>query len=316
MTTRRRGILSDLLQDEQFLFGAGLLSAGSMGQNVGQAALPTMINAARTANLFNEIAKKEETSNFVKDFKSNLPSNSPLQALPDSAMVDYIAKSELAKINKRSTMTTAMKNANALGLILGTKEYNDYIRGATIKTDAAVNQARQAGGEVLNPSQRDKIVKDNKFVQNMGIKLNDVINKIDEEPSLAGLKGAARRFGNQIATAGKDFGIDISSFLPKGSKEFLFDDDIATINALENLIAPGYARVLFPAQKITNLQITEAKKALALTGLTGADEVKARLTQISKDFDQFIETNQSLLGSQSGVKKFRMVNGVLVEIIE
>jgi len=312
----RKGILSDLLQDEQFLFGAGLLSAGSMGQNVGQAALPTMINAARTANLFNEIAKKEETSNFVKDFKSNLPSNSPLQALPDSAMVDYIAKSELAKINKRSTMTTAMKNANALGLILGTKEYNDYIRGATIKTDAAVNQARQAGGEVLNPSQRDKIVKDNKFVQNMGIKLNDVINKIDEEPSLAGLKGAARRFGNQIATAGKDFGIDISSFLPKGSKEFLFDDDIATINALENLIAPGYARVLFPAQKITNLQITEAKKALALTGLTGADEVKARLTQISKDFDQFIETNQSLLGSQSGVKKFRMVNGVLVEIIE
>ena len=305
-----------LLQDEEFLFGAGLLSAGSMGQSFGQAAFPAMLQAAKTANVFNEIAKKEETSNFVKDFKSNLPSNSPLQALPDSAMVDYIAKSELAKINKRSTMTTAMKNANALGLILGTKEYNDYIRGATIKTDAAVNQARQAGGEVLNPSQRDKIVKDNKFVQNMGIKLNDVINKIDEEPSLAGLKGAARRFGNQIATAGKDFGIDISSFLPKGSKEFLFDDDIATINALENLIAPGYARVLFPAQKITNLQITEAKKALALTGLTGADEVKARLTQISKDFDQFIETNQSLLGSQSGVKKFRMVNGVLVEIIE
>ena len=150
----------------------------------------------------------------------------------------------------------------------------------------------------------------------MGVKLNDVINKIDEEPSLAGLKGAARRFGNQVATAGKDFGIDVSSFLPKGSKEFLFDDDIATVNALENLIAPGYARVLFPAQKITNLQITEAKKALALTGLTGADEVKARLRQISKDFDQFIETNQSLLGSQSGVKKFKMVNGVLVEIVE
>ena len=64
------------------------------------------------------------------------------------------------------------------------------------------------------------------------------------------------------------------------------------------------------------MQITEAKKSLALTGLTGADEVKARLTQISKDFDQFVETNQSLLGSQSGVKKFRMVNGVLVEIVE
>lgn len=308
--------LRGLLQDEQFLLGAGLLSAGSQGQNIGQAAFPAMLQAARTSAIFREAAKKEETSKFVDDFKKTLPSDSPLQTLPDSAIIDYITKSEIAKINKKSTATTAMKNAMALGLIPGTKEYTEYIRGSTIKTDAAVNQARQAAGEVLNPSQRDKIVKDNKFVENMGIKLNDVINKIDKEPSLAGLKGAARRFGNQVATAGKDFGIDISSFLPKGSKEFLFDDDIATINALENLIAPGYARVLFPAQKITNLQITEAKKALALTGLTGADEVKARLRQISKDFDQFIETNQSLLGSQTGIKKFRMVNGQLVEIVE
>jgi len=308
--------LKGLLQDEEFLLGAGLLSAGSQGQGLGQAAFPALIQAGRTAAIFKEAAKKEETSKFVNDYKKTLPENSPLRSLPDSAMVDYITKSEIAKINKKSASTTAMKNAMALGLVPGTKEYDEYIRGSTLKTDAAVNQARQAGGEVLNPSQRDKIVKDNKFVQNMGIKLNDVIKKIDQEPSLAGLKGSARRFGNQMATAAKDFGVDISSFLPKGSKEFLFDDDIATMNALENLIAPGYARVLFPAQKITNLQITEAKNNLKLTGLTGADEVKARLTQISKDFDQFIETNQSLLGSQSGVKKFRMVNGVLVEIIE
>ena len=308
--------LKGLLQDEEFLLGAGLLSAGSQGQGLGQAVFPQMLQAAKTSAIFKEAAKKQETSKFVDDFKKTLPSDSPLKALPDSAMVDYITKSEIAKINKRSASTTAMKNAMALGLPVGSKEYNDYIRGSTLKTDAAVNELRQQEGQVLNPSQRDKIVKDNKFVENMGIKLNDVIDKIGEEPSLVGLKGSARRFGNQIATAAKDFDIDVSSFLPKGSKEFLFDDDIATVNALENLIAPGYARVLFPAQKITNLQITEAKKALSLTGLTGADEVKARLTQISKDFDQFIETNQSLLGSQSGVKKFRMVNGVLVEIVE
>ena len=78
----------------------------------------------------------------------------------------------------------------------------------------------------------------------------------------------------------------------------------------------SYIHILDLHIKITNLQITEAKKNLKLTGLTGADEVKARLKQISKDFDQFIETNQSLLGSQSGIKKFKMVNGVLVEIVE
>ena len=44
-----------LLQDEEFLFGAGLLSAGSMGQSFGQAAFPAMLQAAKTANVFKEI---------------------------------------------------------------------------------------------------------------------------------------------------------------------------------------------------------------------------------------------------------------------
>ena len=67
MTTRRRGILSDLLQDEQFLFGAGLLSAGSMGQNLGQAALPSMINAARTANLFQNQQRMNDLRETISD---------------------------------------------------------------------------------------------------------------------------------------------------------------------------------------------------------------------------------------------------------
>jgi len=86
----RKGILSDLLQDEQFLFGAGLLSAGSMGQNVGQAALPTMINAARTANLFQnqqrmndlrETISDSDMSGFT-DIEKALISADPFKSLP------------------------------------------------------------------------------------------------------------------------------------------------------------------------------------------------------------------------------------------
>lgn len=44
--------LRGLLQDEQFLIGAGLLQAGSQGQNIGQAIFPTMLQAGKTQNLF------------------------------------------------------------------------------------------------------------------------------------------------------------------------------------------------------------------------------------------------------------------------
>tara|TARA_R100000353_G_scaffold88103_1_gene65382 strand:+ start:370 stop:1338 length:969 start_codon:yes stop_codon:yes gene_type:complete len=64
----RKGILSDLLQDEQFLFGAGLLSAGSMGQNLGQAALPQLLRAANTANYF----QKQQAQKDVADQISNM----------------------------------------------------------------------------------------------------------------------------------------------------------------------------------------------------------------------------------------------------
>ncbi len=43
--------LRGLLQDEEFLLGAGLLSAGSQGQNVGQAVFPSLLQAATIKGL-------------------------------------------------------------------------------------------------------------------------------------------------------------------------------------------------------------------------------------------------------------------------
>jgi len=44
--------LRGLLQDEEFLLGAGLLTAGSQGQHVGQAVFPSMIQAAKVKKAF------------------------------------------------------------------------------------------------------------------------------------------------------------------------------------------------------------------------------------------------------------------------
>jgi len=56
--------LRGLLQDEEFLVAAGLLSAGSQGQSIGQAAFPSMIQAAQVKKAFGQsgfrmLSKKE-----------------------------------------------------------------------------------------------------------------------------------------------------------------------------------------------------------------------------------------------------------------
>lgn len=55
--------LRSLLQDEEFLFGAGLLTQGSQGQNIGQAAFSSLIDAGKTASLFK---KKDAFSKLLE----------------------------------------------------------------------------------------------------------------------------------------------------------------------------------------------------------------------------------------------------------
>ena len=50
--------LKGLLQDEEFLVAAGLLTAGSQGQNIGQAAFPSLIQAAQIKKAFAPTVKK------------------------------------------------------------------------------------------------------------------------------------------------------------------------------------------------------------------------------------------------------------------
>ena len=79
-----------LLQDEEFLFGAGLLSAGSMGQSIGQAAFPQLINAARTANMFQNQQRMTDLRNQISDMDMSgmsdlekaLVAADPFKALP------------------------------------------------------------------------------------------------------------------------------------------------------------------------------------------------------------------------------------------
>ena len=89
--------------------------------------------------------------------------------------------------------------------------------------------------------------------------------------------------------------------------------------ALENTLAAGYAKVLYPGQKIAVQQIQQAKEIINLTGLTDSEEVINRIKQVSKEMDIFIRSNETMLGVKEDLdnnQKYRVVDGELVPIKE
>ena len=231
----------------------------------------------------------------------------------EAAIKGGAAKLAIAQAMKvpKDTRTTAEKNADALKLT--GKERENYIKAATIRTEAAAS-GLQSQGQVVSTAARDKVVKDLNYVKNIRRQTDIITEKIKKDPTLTGAVGAVRRGGNQIGTLLKDLNFDISKILPEGvTKDFIFDPDIPTIKALENTLAAGYAKVLYPGQKITNLQINQAKDIVNLTGLTGSEEVAARINQIAKEMDIFINANENLLGTEK-IPKYGIVNGELERI--
>ena len=225
------------------------------------------------------------------------------------------AKLAIAQAMKvpKDTRTTAEKNADALGL--KGEERARYIKAATIRTEAGASGLQQQG-TVVGKSKRDEVVQNVSFVKEVYKNLDIVDKMIEDDATLVGAAGSLRRFGNKVLTAGKDFNIDLTGAVEKfGAKDLLLDTNIAKLNALEDALAPAYARVLFPNQRITNYLIQETKDAIGLTGLTGSDEVKARLTEIRRQFDRYIGNQEKLLGDPGldKIKKFKVIGNKLVE---
>jgi len=220
----------------------------------------------------------------------------------------------------KESKTIAERNALALGLTPGTEEYNQYIKDATYITNAAMERDIQSGGMVIGKAARDKIVSNQSFVKTVRTNLDDVTKLLTENQSLGGASGSIKRLANKLATATEGFGVDLKAFMPKGLEDKVFDSDIARLSALEALLAPAYARVLFPNQRMTNFLVQEAQDKMNLTGLSGTEEVLNRLQEITNQFDIYIEKNEVLLGNQpvykDDIKKFKIVNGKLVEIVE
>ena len=70
--------LKGLLEDENFLIGAGLLTAGAKGQSAGEAIFPSIIQAAKVKKTFQDTAKSTKSVFSIKDNKNVLASDAEI----------------------------------------------------------------------------------------------------------------------------------------------------------------------------------------------------------------------------------------------
>jgi len=180
--------------------------------------------------------------------------------------------------------------------------------------------AKQQAGQLTSEAAINKAIQNVSFVTEIGENIDKIDAMLDENPQIAGLSGQVLRFGNKAVSAAENFGQGdkIKNVLKKFKlKDKIVDTDIATLEALEDALAPAYARVLFPdAKTITNKMIEIAREDMKITGFTGAREVQDRLAEIKRQFNEYIKNQNVLIGTKSvdsNIKKFKVVNGKLVE---
>ena len=92
--------LRGLLEDENFLIGAGLLTAGSKGQSLGEAAFPTIMNAAKTQKMFQDTAKSTKSVYSVSQGKNILVTDKMVQEDKKSGTNDFEPPKTLAVFDK------------------------------------------------------------------------------------------------------------------------------------------------------------------------------------------------------------------------
>jgi hypothetical protein len=180
--------LRGLLEDENFLIGAGLLTAGAKGQSAGEAIFPSIINAAKVKKTFADTAKTTKSVFSIKDNKNVLASD--IEISKDKA--NYLPATKAKDLS-----------VNDLGI-------NVYR-----KLDGLTGEAFDAKLKSLPQNEQDvyaKIIKGNEDWFSSLIKDNIKNNK-SEMPDLSGYQITEKSKGKSIEewiTASKGMNKDMS----------------------------------------------------------------------------------------------------------
>ena len=138
--------LRSLLQDEEFLFGAGLLTQGSQGQNIGQAAFPALIDAGKTASLFKK-----------KDAFSKLLESDKVSDIDKLYLAAGITPPRKGKTSKPTISDEVLAVYSKLKVANNDKEFKQIFDGLSKPEQALYNNKILGNVEVIEQAVADKI---------------------------------------------------------------------------------------------------------------------------------------------------------------
>lgn len=202
--------LKGLLQDEEFLVAAGLLTAGSQGQGIGQAAFPAMLQAAQIKKAFAPTAKKTKQAYdsvtgknvFVTDLEV---AQSPGRFTPIDNSQNISFNTETGEVNIGSASGAKLREKNQINdaraakMLQGTYGYlKDFI--PKMQESAAKAPSGAVGGTIA-------------FIDSV----SDQFNQLGE---FTGIKNAKISFGSDTDKflASKGFKKDAANYAKlKGS---------------------------------------------------------------------------------------------------
>jgi len=145
--------LRGLLEDENFLIGAGLLTAGAKGQSLGEAAFPTIMNAAKTQKMFQDTAKSTKSVYDVELKKNVLKTDLEIKNNPDR----YEPPKTPQKPTKDTLNDRTLAVFDKLNKAPNDKEFKILFDSLSKPDQALYNNKIKGNPDAINEAIADKI---------------------------------------------------------------------------------------------------------------------------------------------------------------
>lgn len=136
---------------------------------------------------------------------------------------------------------------------------------------------------------------------------NQILERVEQDPSSAGIVGLARRgaeiAGGVLSDVGKETNIPGLENVGKAVTSWAGDDEktVGELKPLENRLAYGLARARKGTGKLAVTDVENARKDINLLGLTSSPDVKNRIGQVLNEINEAEQGVFRLRGEGSGL---------------
>ena len=276
-------------------------------------------------NAFNQSLLTPTTSSEVVDLGGNLRGIQTTQTGPFNRTSTAI--SNLTQI-KPTSLTTAQRNASALGLVPGTDDYNKYIRDVTGKsgTDIKINtgpkltKEQEEAGKTRVSRVNKKYFTPSENAQETISNINQALSILESNPDVAGLgQEGLLALKETVGGLVSAFGVDpkkVGINLEKLSDQQIFRSVI-------NKLVLDQTRKLKGA--LSNKELDFSGKATAQIGSTAEANkvilafqkqaaIKSQL--VASQVDRYFNENKTYGGGEMDGKKYDSVDGFVRDYVK